>query len=347
MDFHVIEQGMLPRAAHAYLMLLPDAPRFGAVFLEIQDEPGPFDSAAAALNWLKDDHETLREALVAAAHHRDDLVAQLAETLWALFLHHRQLVPPTVFADGAAAAARSACIADDPEHARRHRLGQANLLLKEIAARVKLGDVDTAETLLPEATALADRLASPMLQATAHAQRGHLAHTRGSLTEALDSLRTALQLEEHGGTRRGASMRHRALSLILRDLCLYDQAEIHLFLARDLLAATGDAKDQARISEFLGTLYSLTGRHDDAVTELTRALTVFGELGSHYQATCHHQLALALERRAAANLQAGQPHGDIETNREKTGQDRRRAALHRSRARELSPGLHTGTVPAV
>ncbi|APU15247.1 hypothetical protein UA74_15995 [Actinoalloteichus fjordicus] len=337
---------MLPRAAHAYLMLLPDAPRFGAVFSEIQDESGPFDCAAAALNWLTHDYDTLREALDSATHHRDDLAWQLAETLWPLFLHHRHLVSPTVFADGAAAAARTAHTTDDPEHTRRHRLGQTNLLLKEIAARMKLGDIDTAETLLPAATALAGQLDSPMLQATAQAQHGQLARAHGSLTEALDFLRAALRLEEQGGTPRGASMRHRVLSLILRDLCLYDQAEIHLFLARDLLAATGDAKDHAQISEPLGTLYSLTGRHDEAVTELTRALTVFGELGSHYQATCHHQLALALERRAATTLHTDPPPDDTETNHDKTTQDRHRAALHRSRARELTPAPSAaGTAP--
>ncbi|APU21302.1 tetratricopeptide repeat protein [Actinoalloteichus sp. GBA129-24] len=344
MDFYVIETTVLPRAARASRMVLPTTLRFGPVVTQIRDQPGPFEDTADALRWLRTEYDTLREALVAATrNHRDDLAWQLSETLWPLFLHHRHLVTPTVFTDGAAAAHRAAQTAQDPDHTRRHRLGQASLLLKAVAARLKLGDIDTAETLLPEATALTRHLDSPALQATARAQHGQLARARGSLTDAVDSFRDALRLEEQGGTPRGTSLRHRALASVLCDLGLHDQAETHLHHACELLTDSRDARDRAQIGEQLGTLRSLTGRHDDAVTELTRALTVLGDLPSHYQATCHRRLALALERRAAAALNTNPTpdHGDpLHT---KATQDRRRAVIHRTRARELAPDHYTAT----
>ncbi|WP_075763906.1 hypothetical protein [Actinoalloteichus fjordicus] len=172
--------------------------------------------------------------------------------MWPLFLHHRRLVTPTVFTDGAAAAHRATQTAQDPDHTRRHRLGQASLLLKAVAARQKLGDIDTAETLLPEATAL---------------------------TRHLDSRHSRPPPEPN----------------------------------------TANSPEHA------------------AVTELTRALTVFGDLPSHYQATCHRRLALALQRRAATALNTNPTpdHGDP-LHTEAT-QDRRRAVVHRTRARELAP----------
>ncbi|WP_257786123.1 tetratricopeptide repeat protein [Actinoalloteichus hymeniacidonis] len=279
----------LRRAVGADLVVVPLRPRVGPVYATARSAPPAFDSAAAALGWLRLERENLSVVLEQAVQHEwFELAWQLSESLWGLFLHSRR-------AEESLAAIR---LGIDAARRCGHVLGEATLMGQEVFVLLEIGSTDAALQSGTEALTLAHRVGDRQLEASALAHLGEAARKRCHFTDALDYLRRSLDLEEGPGATRGAAFRHRSIARVLLDLDRVDEAIEEFECARRLLTAIPDQVGAARIAMFLGGARLRAGRPTEAESALAEALTVMESGGSpFYQAEAHRGLGEVAEYR--------------------------------------------------
>ncbi|MEO6083567.1 MAG: NB-ARC domain-containing protein [Umezawaea sp.] len=259
----------LDRAVAADRVVNPSRPRLGPRFRDAPDQP--FGDRAEALDWLEEERGNLVGAVKAAADlGRPDLVWQLCEAMWSLFLlrHH--------FSDWI----------------ETHLLG--------VAATVELGDrsaearirtqlgigylgfdaVDDASPQFTAALRAAEAAGDDSGRATALRQLGKVARAAGDFDGALGHLRESLVLERALGRRRGEGLAHRRIGEVLTAAGRHDEAVAELEQGERVLAELGDSIGVARLRTFLAAAHLGAGRVARAEAVLTEALAVIADAGS-------------------------------------------------------------------
>jgi len=300
----------LDRAAAAERLVIPSRPRLGQRFREAPNQP--FGGRTEALNWLEEERGNLVGAVKAAADlGRPDLVWQLCEAMWSLFLlrhHFSDWIETHVL--GVAATVE---LGDRSAEARiRIQLGIAHL---------GLAAVDDATPQFIAALRAAEDAGDEGSRATVLRQLGKVARAAGDFDGALDYMRESLLLERALGRRRGEGLAHRRIGEVLTEAGRYDEAVVELEHGERVLAELGDSIGVARLRMFLAAAHLGADRVADAEALLTAALPVITGAGSpSYVADVLVLLAEVAERQGdpvrararcvaaqGAYVEAGQP----------------------------------------
>ncbi|MFJ5986847.1 ATP-binding protein [Lentzea sp. NPDC092896] len=275
-------------AVSADLAVMPGRQRIGPAYREA------VPMAAGAAEWLELERANLVAAIRCAYDHDwPDLVWQLCEAMWHLFLKghhyadwvetHRLAIPAARESGNPVAAARLGT-----------RLAMAYL---------NLGRHDEAVTELD--AVLAAGLTDPVSGPSALSLLGRVHLERGDPAAALDCYRRVLEARSGPGRERGVAMARRRIGQALIELGRADEAVVELELAESLLT---DPVERARVRTFLARACADAGLHDRARSLLDSAsndlrtspfdradaLVLLGTLADdHDQAREHYLAALA------------------------------------------------------
>lgn len=223
-----------------------------------------FDTRASALDWLERELPNLITCLrTAFTHGWHELVCQLYDTLWGLFLyrgHYREWI------SAGALAVEAATLSGDPGIAVR-------MLNQSAAVHLRIGDPEPALDPYRRALAIARSNNDWAGEATALEGLGAVTHACGHLPEAVEYYRSALQLNVAHGRHRGTALLLGYLGHALVGQRELDAAAEHFERSARLAASIGDHHCQAQAIAGLGTVHAARGSLTDAVAELRRGLT--------------------------------------------------------------------------
>lgn len=258
-------------AALADITVSPQDRRLGPSFADLSGTPSSYPSATAALDAVEAELPNLMATLRAgtdAGH--DDLVWQLCEAMWSLFLRRKHF-PDWLAAHRLGADAANRC-GNDAARARMHRrLGLAfhNLGRSDEA-------VDEGVTAVAAARAAEDAGTElEALQLIGMANRARARHD-----DAIAALRQSVELGALAGLRREEAISRRLLGQSLTAAGLLDEAVDQLTLARQLAADIGDDHVAANISVWLADALARGGRVPEATVLLEDAWATVRESGS-------------------------------------------------------------------
>jgi tetratricopeptide (TPR) repeat protein len=259
-------------AATADLVVNPLERRLGPIFHELAGVPPGYATEVGALDAVEDALPNLLAALRAGADNGlNELVWQLAEAMWSLFLRRKN------FADWIAtyrlAITAAADCDDDAVLSRMHyRLGMAfhNLHRFDDAAQEGTAAVTAART---AGNTWAE---SKALQLIGLANR-----SRGRLADAVPALRASIAIDVRSGNRRDEALGRRQLGQALTETNQLDEAIDELERARGLAAALPDDHVRANISVWLANTLVRAGRADDAIDLLEDVWPILRASGSN------------------------------------------------------------------
>ncbi|MGZ3145705.1 ATP-binding protein [Lentzea chajnantorensis] len=278
----------LAAAVSADVAVMPVHQRVGPAYGSIAAMPG------GSLDWF----ERERVNLVAALHCAHscgwpELVWQLCEPMWALFLH-RHYYTDWVETHRLAIPAAREC---------GQPLAAARLGTRLAMAYVNLGRYDEAVAELD--AVLAAGLDDPVSETTALSMLGRVHLGRGAPEAALECFRRVLAVRLDRGRDRGAGLARRRIGEALLELGRVDEAVVELELAEELL---DDLVERARVRTFLARACAAAGQVDRARSLLDSAgndlrtspfhradvfLVLAGLAGSPEEARDHYRSALA------------------------------------------------------
>ncbi|MFF4158653.1 hypothetical protein [Streptomyces sp. NPDC001678] len=255
------------------------------------DDPfaGP-DARAAALDWLEAERaDALAVLRAAAAHGMDRRVWQLAESLTALYLHHRYLADWIESGTlGAAAAARTG---DTAAEARLRSLLSRPLM--------DAGDHERARAELEAAVALADASGHPVLRASVREFSGRY-WDRFDPARAVRVYEESLALNLAADERRGAALARLFLGGTLAASGDHEAGLAALTEAYEQLSALGDVR-------MAGRALAAVGRLAEDAEALGRAAEMLRETrAAYYEAEVREELAGLLER--SGDAEAARTH---------------------------------------
>ncbi|WP_299528923.1 tetratricopeptide repeat protein [uncultured Streptomyces sp.] len=267
------------RAADFYLaattaaeaLLAPSHRSLPRDYLYVPEQLPPFATAVTALNWLAAEQDQLTATLRdAEAQGWDDLVWQLADAMWPLFLRLR---PYTLWIEaherGLAAARRSG-----------DRRGESRMLTSGGAGLRNAGRHEEAGKWFALAGENARQDGDPLAESQALHGAGQSHRLAGRLREAEELFTRALEMRQALGHDRGVAL----TLLCLGDVALAsgrapDAVDL-LTRAREGLLAVRDPYDAARALAHLGQAHAKAGDTALGEDELHRALAEFEETGS-------------------------------------------------------------------
>ncbi|ONI90762.1 hypothetical protein ALI22I_11225 [Saccharothrix sp. ALI-22-I] len=263
-----IVEWYLDQAVAADRTALPSRPRIGPRYGEVD---AAFANRAVALDWLELERGNLVAAVRAADHHGwVELVWQLCEAMWSLFLYRHHYEDWVYTHELAVTAAR-----------------RSNGPAAEARMRVQLGFAfigtsryDEATTQLAEALRLARETGDLGGQATATLHLGRVFRSRGDVEGALSYFREALTLETALGRSRGEALAHRRVGEALNDLDHHEEAVAEFAAAEAIMEGLGLVLELARVRTMLAAPLLALGRIDEATRLLHLALPVMAEVGS-------------------------------------------------------------------
>lgn len=263
--------------------------RVGPAFQQLRDEPPRHPSAGAALDDLEEELPNLMAALRAGVTYGlDDLVWQLCEAMWSLFLYRKHF-PDWLAAHQLAADAADRCGAGVARSRMRRRLGLAfhNMNRPDDA-------ITHAEAALTAARdAGSERAESEALRLIGMANR-----SRGRLLEAVRALSETVELVSRLGLTRDEALARRALGQAFVAMGRFDDAVDELRRARDIAREIPDADVEANTTVWLSDALTRAGDPALALVLITEAWSVLQRSGSsQYQA---HALMAWGEAAAAA-----------------------------------------------
>lgn len=241
----------LDRAISADLGAMPGHQRLGPAYRgarAMQEKP---------VEWLELERANLVAALHSAHEHGwRDLVWQLCEPLWALFLH-RHYYTDWIETHRLAILAAHDC--GEPLAAARlgNRLAMAYINLRRY-------DEATAEL----DAVLAAGLDDPVSETTALSMLGRVHLGRGESEAALDCFRRVLDVRTERGRDRGIGLARRRIGEALIELGRAEEAISELELAHELLV---DPVEQARVRTFLARACAGAGQIERARSLLDSA----------------------------------------------------------------------------
>lgn len=225
-------------------------------------DPEP-DHTAEALDRLERELPNLLAAQETAARHGwDEVVWQLGEALWGLFLyrgHYSEWI--AVCERGAHAAARCG-----------DRVAESRMLVQQAAAYLRHGQPDKALPCCLRAWDMAKAVGDWRSQATALENLGAVAHAQGRLADAIAYYRRSLSINERHQRTRGVALLRSYLGYALADLGDPDSAVDSFRGAAAAAASIGDHNCQAQAVVGIGTVHAQQGRLQLAIAELTEGL---------------------------------------------------------------------------
>ncbi|MEV4080320.1 tetratricopeptide repeat protein [Nonomuraea fuscirosea] len=272
---------------------------------EITDFGGPED----ALEWLEAERTNLSAAVTLAHEHGREATAwQLADSMWALFLHMGHYMERIEVEQTGLAAARSCGDA----HAEGKMLNRLGLTFNA------LGRHDEAAARLEEALTIWRRLGAREREIGSLRRLGLVAAGRGDLDLAIARLTDASTAFHELGSDRKTALALIDLAGVLLTQERGLDAVVHLERARRLLQSVDDSYNRTRVRIFLGYAHADSGNYDDADRELRVALEEMSELGS----SAGRAAALeGLGRLAEREGHGGEARRIYETALEAIGQD--------------------------
>jgi tetratricopeptide (TPR) repeat protein len=252
------------------------------------------DRTAEALDQLERELPNLLVAQETAARHGwDEVVWQLGEALWGLFLyrgHYSEWI--TVCERGAHAAARCG-----------DRVAESRMLVQLAAAYLRHGRPDRALPWCLRSWDRAQAVGDWRSQATALENLGAVAHAQGRLADAVAYYRRSLSINERHRRTRGVALLRCYLGYALAELGDPDSAVDSFRGAVAAAASIGDHNCQAQAHVGIGTVHAQQGRLQVAIAELTEGLAVLS-------ATAAPALRVSvLERLGEISRQAGDHAG--------------------------------------
>lgn len=278
------------KAASADLAAMPGHQRLGPAYRNATA------MVADPLDWLESERTNLVAAQqVAHEHGWHDLVWQLCEPMWALFLQrhfytdwietHRLAIPAARLCGQALVAARLG-----------NRLAMAH---------INLHQYDEAITELD--AVLAADLGDPVSETTALAMLGRVHQGRGEPEAALECHRRVLAVRVEHGRDRGAGLARRRIGEALLELGRPSEAVSELEQAESLLT---DPLERARVRTFLARACAGTGDAGRARALLASAIetlrtspfhradafVVLAEISDGEEAVDHYRSALSCYR---------------------------------------------------
>ncbi|MDX3024956.1 tetratricopeptide repeat protein [Streptomyces acidiscabies] len=279
---------VLETATHAQVLLTPAQ---ATLRLSQTDGPpagsAPFDDEAGALAWLESHETSLLDLLHAAeAIGRDDLVWQLVDAFWPLFLRrHPYELWEAAHVIGLASA-----------RAAKHPAAVRQMLASGAIGLNAAGRVDDALVWYGQALAAAREAGDVRDEGQALLGLGscHLAAGRPEQAEGLLSL--AIGLWHSCGYDRGVAL----ADIVRGEICLADEPDLALILfsrAHDDLLQENDLYDAARALLLHGHARAVTGSPGPGIQEMETALTTLTGAGSlawraralELLARAHHQ----------------------------------------------------------
>ncbi len=266
----------LHEVTRANMVVIPLRWRISPVCEQYRNTPPAFGSGRAALEWLDEQLPNVLAVLEEAdAQRHDEVVWQLCEALWELFLYRKHF-PRWLRSHEIGIAAAQRCRNAVAESRLRCQLGRAYL---------DLGRFEAAERECGRALELARAAGSRHNESVALDQLGTAAQARGDVPAAVSYYTGSLEIEAELGIDRGVAQRHRRIGEALATAGRAAEAVAHLELAQRMFADLGDEKDEAKVLVGLARLDARGGDFPSAKRRLEKARTVLSESGSAvYQA---------------------------------------------------------------
>lgn len=252
-------------------------------------DPGPVRTAEA-LDQIERELPNLLVAQETAARHGwDEVVWQLGEALWGLFLYRGHYSAWTTVSErGVHAAARCGDL-----------VAESRMLVQQAAAYLRHGQPEKALPLCSRAWDRAQTVGDWRSQATALENLGAVAHAQGRLADAVAYYRRSLSINERHQRTRGVALLRCYLGYALADLGDPDSAVDSFRGAVTAAASIGDHNCQAQAVVGIGTVHAQQGRLQVAIAELTEGLAALS-------ATAAPALRVSvLERLGEISRQAG------------------------------------------
>ncbi|MFD5248347.1 tetratricopeptide repeat protein [Amycolatopsis sp. NPDC058340] len=244
------------RAVAADSAATPLRPRHGPV-------PAEFGDRVAALDWLERESPNLIACLrTAFSHGRHELVCQLFDALWGLFLyrgHYEEWI------SAGALAVEAATLSGDART-------EVRMVNQSAAVHLRIGEPAAALEPYRRALGVARSIGDWSGEATALEGLGAATHACGRLAEAVEYYRSALDLNEAHARHRGTALLHGYLGHALAGKGDFEAAAVHFGHSARLAASIGDVHCQAQAIAGLGTVHAARGSLTEAISELRRGL---------------------------------------------------------------------------
>jgi tetratricopeptide (TPR) repeat protein len=236
------------------------------LMVDIRYEPAQpllFATASGALDWLdRELQNVLATARLAVSKRYFSIAWQLADAMWALFLHRGRQAERLEFDRLGLEAARAS--GDD--------LGTAKMLYRLGSALISTGQLDDAEETIGQARNAWRRLDRPDREAGCLRRLGRLAMARGRPGDAAELFGQAV-----AGYRELGEPRHIAVTLSNQAEALIETGRPHeaiaaLEEARRLLGDSADSYNRGSVQARLGRAHARTGDLETAAAYLDQAL---------------------------------------------------------------------------
>jgi tetratricopeptide (TPR) repeat protein len=271
------------RAITADLVVMPLRSRVNARYEQLRHRPPAFPNAIAALDSLERELTNLLAAQQSAADREWwDLVWQLCEALWGLFLYRKHFEYWVQTHELGIEAARRC----------GHVVAEARLSVQLGIAHLNLQRFDLAHDLFATALNLSVEAKAPSVEATAHEHLGLAARGIGRHEEAMAHFTRALAITEQRGQRRGSALHLRRLGETLCEINRHSEAVGYLRQAVDVATEIGDTVLRARALTRLGAVFVDLDQASAAAPLLNEANSILADSGSHqYRAETLETLA--------------------------------------------------------
>lgn len=256
--------------------VMPQDWRIGPVFQELGDGPPRYATASAALDELEAELPNLMASLRAgAAQGFDELVWQLCEAMWSLFLYRKHF-PDWLTAHRLAADAAERCGAGVARSRMFRRLGLAFHNMNRPDEAIS----HAAAALTAARDAGSERAESEALRLIGMANR-----SRGNLPDAVRALSQTVELTYRLGLARDEALARRALGQTLAAMGRLDDAVDELRRAKGLARELWDPDVEANTTVWLSDALTRAGDPAAALALITEAWSVLQGAGSsQYQA---------------------------------------------------------------
>lgn len=265
----------LKKAAAADLVVIPGRWHLGPIYDTVRAEPQTFPSSAAALDWLEAELPNLRAVLhLAADRGMHELVWQLCETLWGLFItrkHYSEWLETHEI--GIAAAQEASDVR-----------AEARMVTALARAYRDLHRFTEAADLYRRATELLAAEDHPLGEAAALSGLGSTCLGLGRPDEAIEYFERARAIHARLGRPRGVARMLRRLGESHFHAGRFEQAIDLLTQSRDVFAELGEPLEQTLILTWLGRSLAAAGRTAEALDSLRWARAKAEELGARHAA---------------------------------------------------------------
>jgi tetratricopeptide (TPR) repeat protein len=280
----------LDNAVTADLAVMPLRERVGERYENAGEREPVLSTATAALDWLERELPNLLAAQRCAVDREwPELVWQLCEALWSLFLYRKHFTHWIDAHELAVAAARRC----------GDQVAQARLTVQLGIAYLNLRSYDLARRHFADALELSATSGDPRTEATALEHLGLVARRTERPQAAMTYFERALSITERLGEHRGIALHLRRIGETLSEVGRDEEALAYLWRAVTAATDLNDVVLRGMALVRLGTVHTRLDRHADALGALREAAEILASAGSH------HYHGLAVEAMAELRIRTG------------------------------------------